>query len=122
MLLWTEHERKRYKQFLLILLAGIALWGLKVYPLLTAIGVMFLIVNAINVVFTLFGHILARFMFKEVYPKSIRELKHTDKQYQYILKIGKEDIYTYVYNKPLKDVNVRCWVFMSSYFIEVTST
>lgn len=121
LILLTEHEIKNYRRVCTVIVIALIAWKFFSMDFLTAIGLAFAVVYGADVVLTIVGHFVARLVFSEVYPKSIKELKHTSKQYQYILKFGDREIYSYVYTKPLSDVRIRCWKYLGSYLVEVTS-
>lgn len=120
MLVFTEHEVKKFRSYLIIACVSVGIWYFTELDILQALGLMFAVLFVSDVFFNVTGRFLAKIMFKEVIPKSVKELKHSEKQFQYVLKLPKRDLYSYVYNKPLKDVNVKCWEYMGSYMIGVT--
>lgn len=120
MIVFTEREKKKLKDYVVIIVVGIALAKFRGWDVFTAMGYVFTVLVCVDAITSLLGHILARVAFIEVFPKSVKELKHSDKQYQYIIKTDKREIYTHVYNVPLEKVKVRCWSLLGSYLIEVT--
>lgn len=121
MLVFTEHELKKFRGYLISAVIGIVLWQVTKLDLLQSLGVVFTVLFVSDVFFNLLGRLLAKLLFKEVIPKSVKELKHSEKQFQYVLKLPKREVYSYVYAKPLNAVNVRCWEYMGSYMIGVTA-
>lgn len=119
MWVFTEHEKRRYKDYIIILVAGIGLHYVRSMNLFTAFGCMFGIIMIAELGAMVLGRIVARIIYERVYPKSIKELKHTNKQYQYILDVGHKQIYSYVYTVPLDTVDVKCWKFHGQYLVEV---
>lgn len=119
MLVATEHVKKKYKDYFKILLIGLVLSWWRHWEPFAAIGCVFAIFLVAEILMSLSGHLVARILYERVYPKSVEELKHTSKQFQYILKLDGKDVYSYVYNLPLNKVEVRCWRFIGSYLIEV---
>lgn len=119
MLVGTEHVKKKYRDYFKILLIGLILSWWRHWEPFAGIGCVFAIFLIAEILMSLLGHLVARILYERVYPESVEELKHTNRQYQYILKIGGKSVYSYVYNVPLKKVDVRCWKFKGSYLIEV---
>lgn len=120
MIVPTESAKRRYRDYITIVVLGLILKYIRDWTWCASVGFIFLIFMAVEILSELFGHVLARVLYERIYPKNIRELKHTEQQYQYILELdNKKEIYTYVYEKPLKDVEVRCWKFYGKYLIEV---
>lgn len=121
MIVFAEHEIKKYRGYFITLLLGCIIALVCKYNIYLSLGYAFVVHTCFSVVTDVFGRLLARILFTEVTPKSVRELKHSEKQYQYILKLPKREVYSYVYTKPLSSVNVKCWTYLGSYMIEVTS-
>lgn len=119
MWIFTEHEKRRYKDYAIVIVVGILLYYLRGMDIFTAMGCMFSILVIAELGSVLLSRIVVHLLFERVYPKSIKELKHTDKQYQYILDLGKQSIYSYVYTQPLEQMDVRCWKMNGRYVIEV---
>lgn len=119
MLVGTEHVKKKYRDYFKILLIGLILSRWRHWEPFAGIGCVFAIFLIAEILMSLLGHLVARILYERVYPESVEELKHTNKQYQYILKVAGKDVYSYVYNLPLEKVDVRCWKFRGSYLIEV---
>lgn len=119
MLVETEHVKKKYRDYFKILLIGLILSWWRHWELFAGVGCVFAIFLIAEILMSLLGHLVARILYERVYPESVEELKHTNKQYQYILKVAGKDVYSYVYNLPLEKVDVRCWKFKGSYLIEV---
>lgn len=120
MLIFTEHEIKKFRSYLGVVIVSVLVWKFTELDIWQALGLMFTVLCVSDVVFNVMGRFLAKIMFKEVIPKSVKELKHSPKQYQYILKLPKREVYSYVYTRPLNEVDVRCWEYMGSYMIGVT--
>ena len=110
-----------------------AMWRRRVTVMLIATGLRYIVgwdwyksialaylgYIALDVVMTLAGELYVPLIFVKTYPKSIRELKHSEKQYQYIVTENKKDIYTPVYRFPLKDVTVTTYKYLGKTFVRV---
>ena len=86
---------------------------------LACVGAVYLVLLAVDIIMLLMGGVTARIMFTEIYPKSVREIKHNNKQYQYVVNDGKREVYTVAYSKPLDKVKLRCFKYMGQCFVEV---
>ena len=87
--------------------------------ILTAIGIMYLIFIIVDVFMTLVGDIVVPMMFARVYPKEIREIKHDAKHYQYVANINGKERYSPLYNRPLDQVEIRCYKNIGKYVFQV---
>lgn len=110
-----------------------AMWRRRVTVMLIATGLRYIVgwdwyksialaylgYIALDIVMTLAGELYVPLILVKTYPKSIRELKHSEKQYQYIVTENKKDIYTPVYRFPLKDVTVTTYKYLGKTFVRV---
>ena len=110
-----------------------AMWRRRVTVMLIATGLRYIVgwdwyksialaylgYIALDIVMTLAGELYVPLIFVRTYPKSIRELKHSAKQYQYIVTDDKKDIYTPVYRFPLEDVAVTTYKYLGKTFVRV---
>lgn len=110
-----------------------AMWRRRVTVMLIATGLRYIVgwdwyksialaylgYIALDIVMTLAGELYVPLIFVRTYPKSIRELKHSAKQYQYIVTEDKKDIYTPVYRFPLEDVAVTTYKYLGKTFVRV---
>ena len=118
-MVFTEHELRRYKDYVIIVALGIVLGFISKIGIFTGIGMMFVLFFVVDLLMIPMGMLVARIMFKEVYPSKIEELKHTGKQYQYIAHINGKKIYSYVYKKPLDKVKIKVYTFGGRHLFEV---
>lgn len=119
MIVLTEHEGKRYREYLLVIVVSYVLNAVRGVNIFYAMGCTFAVVVIAELASFILGHIIGKLIFERAYPKSIREIKHSAKQYQYVATFGDKEVYSYVYKKPLEEVEVQCWKYRHSYLFEV---
>jgi hypothetical protein len=103
----------------LVIGIGLCVYLIKHTSIFFAIGIVYTIFVAADLITVFVGNFIAPHMFLRIYPKSVKELKHSSKEYQYIVDIAGKEIYSTIYSKPLSEVEVECYKYMGRIFIAV---
>lgn len=119
MAILSVNKRKQMIDYLVIVVLSGIVHFIFQYDMWTALGMVFIIFFGVDVAMIGISNIIAPIMFTPVYPSSVSELKHTDKSYQYILKLKDKSIYTVAYRQPLEKVTIQCYKYLGSYFCKV---
>lgn len=115
----SNDKRRQAKDYLLVFALGAVLHFAFKWDFLKAIGLVVAVAICIDVFMALAGNLVVPLMFERIWPTDIRELKHNEKQYQYIVNYNGRDVYTVVYRQPLEKVELKCYKYMGRVFIAV---
>ena len=114
-------NKRKYLDYAIVLWCGAMLHWIMKWEFVKAVGMIFFVYIVVDVLMLVLAKLIALLMFKEYFPSSIKELKHSAKSYQYIVNDGRLDHYTVEYDKPLDKVDIRCYKFMGRSWFEVTT-
>ena len=115
----SNDKRAMWRRRFTVLIISVILRYIVGWDWYKSIALAFLGYMALDVVMTLAGELYVPLIFVKTYPKSVKELKHSAKQYQYIVTEDKKDIYTPVYRFPLEDVTLTSYKYLGRTFVRV---
>lgn len=119
MRVFSKCEKTLWKDRLFIVALTIVLFAFKRLNFYTLLGMVFGAMFVVNVVSELFSYVFVSLVYKSVRIENIRELKHSNKLYQYIITVDGKEIYSNVYTVPLDSVTMMAYKYRNQYVLKV---
>lgn len=119
MRVFSKCEKTLWKDRLFIVVLAVILFTFKRLNFYTILGMVFGAMFIVNVVSELFSYVFVSLVYKSVLIENVRELKHSNKLYQYIITVDGKEIYSNVYTVPLDSVTMMAYKYRNQYVLKV---
>ena len=112
---FTIHEWDNFKRNSLLIAVG-AVGSLLLHKnFLITVGALFILLLSIDVISNLITLLLVPLIYSPISIMNVKELKHDERRYQFIVVMKGKEIYSHVYSEPLENVKITCWRINGKY-------